>query len=304
LYARRKDTALIKNNHRIERYHLHKDQPEKLQFAIYSLSDYLAKNVGHTNKAHVHSFYQIIWFVKGQGKHFVDFNDFKVSANTIFFISKNQIHYFDNNDKYEGVIIHFNEIFIVDNENDIDIFLKHNIFNDFESEPFFKISNNNIANFRSLISQLQKEIEAPDNFAHKDYLKHLLKLFLISIQRLGKRNNCKSISLKNRSHVMFLKFTQLLETNFKQMHTVSEYANLLNTSSKTLTNHTKETAHKPPLEIINERITLEAKRLLAHSNLNINEIGFQLGYEDSSYFVKFFKKQTKKTPGDFRKAIS
>jgi AraC-like DNA-binding protein len=252
----------------------------------------------------MHSFYQIIWFTKGHGKHFVDFNDFKVSANTIFFISKNQIHHFDNNRKYEGVIIHFNETFLIDNENDIDIFLKHNIFNDFESEPFFKISNNNITNLGSLISQLQKEIGTPDNFAHKDYLKHLLKLFLISIQRLGKRNNWKTLSVKNQSHVTFLKFRQLLETNFKRVHTVSEYANFLNISSKTLTNHTKEIAHKTPLEIINERITLEAKRLLAHSSLNINEIGFQLGYEDPSYFVKFFKKQTKRPPGDFRKTVS
>lgn len=289
---------------KIEQYHLHKDQPEKLQFEIYSLHDYLTKNTGHTEKPHIHSFYQIIWFTKGRGKHFVDFNEYEVSENKMFFISKNQIHYFDNNINYEGVIIHFNESFLIDSENDIDLFLKYNIFNDFESEPVFTIQKHTIENFSNLISQLKNEIATSNNFAHKDFLKHLLKLFLISIQRIGKRSNCKNLSVKNQSHLTFIKFRQLLETNFRQVHTVSEYANLLSTSSKTLTNHTKEIAHKTPLEIINERIVLEAKRLLSHSSFNINEIGFQLGYDDPSYFIKFFKRQTKKSPGDFRKTIS
>ena len=161
-----------------------------------------------------------------------------------------------------------------------------------------------IENFTLLVSNLKNEILTPDNFAHKDFLKHLLKLFLISIQRLGKRNNYKNSSFNNQNNITLLKFKQALEINFKNVHSVKEYASILNISSKTLTNHTTEIALKTPLELINDRIILEAKRLLSHSSLNINEIGFQLGYEDPSYFVKFFKRQTKKSPSDFRKAIS
>jgi mannose-6-phosphate isomerase-like protein (cupin superfamily) len=126
---------VTKNKKKIEEYHLHKDQPEKLQFDIFSLNEYLKESIGLVNKPHIHSFYQIIWFTKGDGKHLVDFNEFEVSENKIFFISKNQIHCFDSNLDYEGVLIHFNESFLLDNENDIDIFLKYNIFNDFECEP-------------------------------------------------------------------------------------------------------------------------------------------------------------------------
>lgn len=295
---------LTKSKPKIEQYHLHKDQPEKLQFEIYSLNEYLTKNKGHTEKPHIHSFYQIIWFTQGKGIHFVDFNGFEASPNKMFFISKNQIHYFDNNTRYEGVIIHFNESFLVDNENDMDIFLKYTLFNDFESEPVFTIPPAAIENFTLLLSYLKNEIASPNNFAHKDFLKHLLKLFLISIQRLGKRNNYKSPAFNAQNHLTLLKFKQALETNFKKIHTVKEYAHILNISSKTLTNRTTEIAIKTPLELINERIILEAKRLLSHSSLNINEIGFQLGYDDPSYFVKFFKKQTKRSPSDFRKAIS
>lgn len=295
---------MTKSKTKIERYHLHKDQPEKLQFDIYPLFDYLTKNSIHASKPHIHSFYQIIWFAKGQGKHFVDFNAFEVTPNSFFLISKDQIHFFDDNKNYEGIIIHFNEEFLIDSENDIDVFLKYSIFNDFESEPFFRTSKETGKIFRDLIFQLQQEIAVPETFAHKEYLKHLLKLFLISIQRIGKRNTFKNLSVNNNSHITFLRFRKLVDVNFKKVQTVGEYAALLNISSKTLTNHSKESADKTPLEIIHERIILEAKRLISHSSLNINEIGFHLGFEDPSYFVKYFKKQTGKSPSDFRKAIS
>lgn len=296
--------TLTKNQTEIEQYHLHRDQPEKLQFAIYSLFDYLAINRVPASKPHIHSFYQIIWFAKGQGKHFVDFNEFEVTPNSFFFISKDQVHFFDNTKNYEGIIIHFNEEFLVDGENDIDVLIKYGIFNDSESEPFFKTSEDTVQQFHNLITQLQEEMAAPDSFARKDYLRHLLKLFLISIQRTGKRNSFKHLSVSNHGHITFLRFRKLVDANFRNTKTVEEYAALLNVSSKTLTNHSKESVGKTPLEIINERITLEAKRLISRSSLNINEIGFQLGFEDPSYFVKRFKKQTGRSPGDFRKSIS
>jgi len=291
------------NKTKIQQYHLHKDHPEELQFEIYCLNDYLAQSDGHAEKPHAHSFYQIIWFAKGRGKHIVDFNEYDVSENSIFFIPKGQIHYFDNN-CYEGYVIHFNEEFLTDEENEVSIFLKHNIFNSFENEPFFRIAHNNMNEFQNLLSQMQNEMWTPQQFAHKDYLKHLLNLFLIMVQRLGERNNCKNLSINNPHHRIYIRFRQLLESNYRNIHTVSEYAHLLNLSTKTLTNYTKSISFQTPLEIINERLTLEAKRLLSHSDLNINEIGFKLGFEDPSYFVKFFKRHTKMSPGDFRSLIS
>lgn len=294
----------IKTKNTINEYHLNKHQPEKPQFTIYNLNEYIKKHQQHTTLPHIHSYYQILWFTKGTGKHFVDFNGYKVAENSLFFIAKGQVHCFDKNARYEGTIIHFNENFLIDNEHDIDLFLKYNIFNDPESEPVFTIQKNEIENCSNLVAQIKNEIATPTNFAHNEFLKLLLKLFLISIQRIGKRNKCKNLSIKNQSHLSFIKFRQLLEVNFRRVHSVNEYAGLLHISSKTLSNLTKEIAYKTPLEIINDRIILEAKRLLLNSANTINEIGFQLGYEDPSYFVKFFKRQTKKSPGDFRKSVS
>jgi len=291
------------NKIKIEKYHLHKDEPDKLQFEIYPLKKYLIDSEQHALKPHIHSFYQIIWFMSGEGKHYVDFNEYAVKNNTLFFISKGQVHHFDEKE-YEGCIIHFNESFITDNENYINIFLKQNIFNSFEKEPLFQIKQSGIQELQNVVNQMQTEMWTPNQFAHSEYLKVLLHLFLIVIQRFGIRKDCNGLSVNNPSHILFVKFRNLLEENYHKIHTVSEYAGLLNVSNKTLTNCTNEISHQTPLQIINERLSLEAKRLLAYSDKNVNEIGFDLGFEDPSYFVKFFKRYTKMLPGDFRKAIS
>jgi len=287
---------------KIQKYHLHKDEPDKLQFEIYPLKNYLIRNARHTQEPHIHGFYQIVWFMSGKGKHYVDFNEYEVGNNSLFFISKGQIHHFDKNE-YEGCIIHFNESFITDNENYINIFLKHNIFDSFEKEPLFRIKQTDSRELQSIVDQMQTEMWTPNQFAHSEYLRVLLHLFLIVIQRFGIRKDCNGLSMNNPSHTLFVKFRKLLEENYDKIHTVGEYADLLNVSRKTLTNSTSVVSHQTPLQIINERLSLEAKRLLAYSDKNVNEIGFKLGFEDPSYFVKFFKRPTKMLPGDFRKAV-
>lgn len=292
-------TKLNPDKVKIQQYHLHKGEPDKLQFEIHCLKDYLENSVGHI-KPHIHSFYQIIWFMSGKGKHYVDFNEYDVKENTLFFVSKGQVHHFDDN-IYEGCIIHFNESFIADNENYVNIFLNHNIFHSFEKEPLFEIEEIDTKELHGIVNQMHSEMWTPCQFAHAEYLKLLLHLFLIVIQRFGVRRDCNNLSMNNLVHTHFVKFRKLLEENYSKIHTVREYADLLNISSKSLTNCTNEISRQTPLEIINNRIILEARRLLAFSDKNVNEIGFDLGFEDPSYFVKFFKRQMKVLPRYYRK---
>ncbi len=287
----------------IQKYHLHKDEPEKLQFEVYRLKEFLKENALHTQKPHAHSYYQIIWFKEGIGKHRVDFKTYKVEDNSLFFISKGQIHHFDENYS-DGFIIHFNASFIDYSENFTEVFMKHNIFHSFEKEPLFKLKEKDQDALLNIVLQMQTEVNNPNQFAHREYVKVLLHLFLILIQRLGVRDRSSDLSLNNPSHILLVRFQKLLEERFYEIHTVCGYADLLNVSTKTLTNCIRRNLQQTPLEIINERITLEAKRLLSYSDKNVNEIAYQLGFTDASNFVKFFKRMTKISPRDFRKAVS
>lgn len=103
--------------------------------------------------------------MSGKGNHHVDFNTYEVEDNTIFFVSKGQIHCFDNKE-YEGCIIHFNESFIADDRNYIHIFLKHNIFHSFEKEPLFHIKQEDCKELLNIVTQMQDEMWTPNQFAH------------------------------------------------------------------------------------------------------------------------------------------
>lgn len=292
---------------KISEYHLHKDFPEKRQFEVFSLKEYLKKNNPHTIKPHIHSFYQVLWFHKGQGTHFVDFKEYAVNPDTLFFIGKNQVHYFDDNLAYEGIMIHFNERFLIQNENDINFFLKYSLFNDPHQQPFCRISEQAEKDLRVLMLQINNELDKSNEFGQLELLRSYLNAFLITTQRekgnisLNKENK---LFAADEKHLQLLRFIDLVESNYQKSLTISAYAALLNISSKTLTDLTNKIIFKTPSLIIQERIIIEAQRLLTHSNLNVNQIGYKLGFEDPSYFVKYFKKHAKLSPSEFRKSLS
>jgi len=91
-----------------------------------------------------------------------------------------------------------------------------------------------------------------------------------------------------------------------QVHAVrpqtESYANLLFKSPKTLSNLFPKFTDKTPLMVINERIVLEAKRLLLYSTKSNDEIAMELGYSDGSHFSKFFKKHEGQSPSAFKKS--
>lgn len=85
----------IKVSKESSEYHLENTEEGGVQFSVHDLNEYQKKNVQHNSQPHIHSFYQVIWFKKGIGKHFVDFKSYDIQDNVIVFIAKNQVHYFD-----------------------------------------------------------------------------------------------------------------------------------------------------------------------------------------------------------------
>lgn len=271
-----------------------------IQLEMIKLEQFFIESGSHPYEPHIHSFYQIIWFKRGNGKHYVDFKEYPINDNTLFFISPGQIHYFEDNQNFEGVIIHFNESFLSNEGSSENVFLKYNVFNAFDTVPYYHVKMQDAKKLDFFIQEMENEIGNDSLFAHKDLLKYFVKMFLIYIQRTGERGTGIPLCINNSSNRTFVRFRQMLEHHYNTMHTVKEYANHLNVSTKTLTNCVYESSHKTPLSLINDRIVLEAKRQLLHSSLKVKEIAFQLGFDDPSYFVKFFKRNTGYLPAEFR----
>jgi AraC-like DNA-binding protein len=154
------------------------------------------------------------------------------------------------------------------------------------------------------IVQMRKDcrIEAPPEQLHA-LLRHQLYALLLRLAILhGRRQahgSTTSVGLQR-----FRDFRRLVEKKFCKWHRVSEYAELLGCSEKTLTRASVEVAGVKAKAFITLRINLEAKRLLAHSALPITLISERLGFQDPTNFVKFFKREVACTPGEFRRRPS
>jgi AraC-like DNA-binding protein len=75
---------------------------------------------------------------------------------------------------------------------------------------------------------------------------------------------------------------------------------MMSVSEKKLNKATNQVLGKSPKEIIDERVVLEAKRLLVHTSKSIKEVGFELGFDEPTNFIKYFKKHVGRTPIEFK----
>ncbi len=282
-------------------YNISCDVLDSESLRIEHLPDMFDHDTIDSSLPHVHTFYEIIWFTEAGGVYTVDFHDYKVEANSIFVLSPGQVHCFDGKTRHKGVVLKFRTDFLDDQSTDKDTFIKYDVFNAFYSYPYYLVGNGEVARELAEITRKIDEEQADvSGFGHLELLRSLVKIFLINVYRYGTRQGIPQFDTMKPSHRLFVAFRNILEQKFPSLHFVQDYADHLNVSVKTLSNSVKECAGKAPLTFINDRISLEAMRLLRFTDLRIKEIAYRLGYDDPSYFVKFFKRQTGFQPSEFR----
>lgn len=270
------------------RYDMVCDNPSGVGMELYRMPEFFQQLKGmETDTMHLHGFYEVIWFQKGSGTHYVDFNQYAIAPGTIIFISPGQIHSFDTKHDQEGYVLK----------------ICAELFDDFVSLSCVTVQDKDSAALEMLVAAMQEELKKEDSLGHREALHALVKLFVIMVRRSYAEINPSAPNPHKVSYKAFLNFRKLIEENYCRLHTVKDYASLLNVSSKTLTLYVNECSKYSPLELINNRIILEAKRLLRYSVLSVKEIAFRLGFEDPSYFAKFFKRLVKQSPADYRESF-
>ena len=111
----------------LKRYHLHKGNYAQLHFELQDAATYIQRHAAHCFKPHRHSFYQLIWFEEA-GSHFVDYEVNEHPANSLFFIHKDQVHYFCPDSVNKGKLFHFNDFFLDRFARDNEHKLNYNLY--------------------------------------------------------------------------------------------------------------------------------------------------------------------------------
>ncbi len=238
-----------------------------------------------------------LWFIDAPSNKFnIDSVEYTFEKNEIVFLT--EFHKVELDSIKEVRFIRFNRPFYCILDHDNEVGCKGVLFFGASQLPIIQIPENELDKFETLWKMFSIEMQSNDNL-QIDMLQMMLKRFLILSTRLYK--SIQNYPDENTTSDLIREFNFLVEKHFKTKHTVAEYANLLFKSPKTISNTFLKLGSKSPLQYIQERRLLEARRLLHYSNMQIKEIAYEIGFEDIQTFSRFFKKYDGNSPTEFKK---
>lgn len=247
--------------------------------------------------------FNIIWIKDGMSRYHIDFSTYDIDTESIFFLTPGQVFKVESEAIKLGYRLAFSQDFYCVETQGKETACNGVLFNNIYEVPFINPNQSEKSELEAIILKMFDEFKHP-GVAHKEMLNTYLKLFLIVATRIKLRQQEIKRSGKDVPDPnLVYEFSQLVEKNFRKYHSVSEYANLLNISPKTLSKQLNKLKGKSPSDFIKERLILEAKRDLNYSNLSVKEIAYQLGFDDPAYFIRFFKKSTNYSPNHYKEQL-
>jgi len=251
---------------------------------------------GHIHNEPVENQLSMLWFKGNDNKMEIDSKEYIFNKNEILFLTpfnKIKVH-----KTCDHRYMRFNKPFYCILDHDSEVGCRGILFYGTNSIPTLQPSEQDLAILETVWKMLVIEMKSNDNL-QQEMLQMMLKRILILCTRIYKSQ--ANFSAIETSQVDIIRdFNFLVEQHFKEKHTVTEYATLLNKSPKTLSNLFKKLNSKTPLQMIQERIMLEARRLLRYSDKPISEVGYDVGFSDIQSFSRFFKKHQGVSPTEFR----
>ncbi|HZY82470.1 MAG TPA: AraC family transcriptional regulator [Cyclobacteriaceae bacterium] len=255
-------------------------------FYIEKLDAHL-RNHSFVNTPHKHDHYLILYVTKGGGTHTIDFRTYAVKPGSFFMMTPGQVHSWKLDEGTDGYVIFFENYFYGLNVGDWSL-TAFPFFHSLNADPHVENVND------KMIDSVVKEM-----FIEKDA--RLLWTYLdLLLQKLSRYYNASALPGPNQVTFRIRKLEQLIDKNFVKLKKPADYANLMNMSTAYLNNICKKQVGKTLSDLINERIVLEAKRLFAYTDLSVGQVGDRLKFSETSYFIRFFKKNVGMTPERFK----
>lgn len=250
-------------------------------------------------KPHRINFYNLLYITQGSGVHFIDFNTYSIQSGSVVFINKNQVHAFDLINQPQGKLIIFTDEFIdrISASMKTPMFAPNHLLT--TNSSTFSLSAKVKETCDALLLEIAKEhdLEEPS-------LNFLNLLFSAVLTKLNSaRPNMPENYLSESRKIIFNKFMLLLEKNYTTLRDAKAYAELLSLTYKSLNEICKLSSTQTTKQLIDAHTILEAKRKLCIDDIRIQQLADELGFDEVTNFVKYFKKHTLLTPTQFKKSL-
>lgn len=274
-----------------------------MPFVIKTMEEIDEEAGGIADNPHRHNYYTIIWSITATGKHIIDFNEYNIESYSIFFVSPDQVHQIITDPKPTGYVILFTPEFLEKNSIRNDFIANLKLFKKSDETPPLQPSGHMIKTLKPFAEQMLDAFHNKGDM-YMESIGAYLKLFLIECN-----NQCSLFPGTNTQTIEVGKtivknFKTIVEQNYNRSHQVKFYADSLNVTPNYLNEVIKSSINVSAKDFIQNRLILEAKRMIIFTEKSGKEIGFDLGFEDPSHFSKFFKSNTGQSLQDFKQSIS
>ena len=237
----------------------------------------------------------VLWFESGLNELIIDGEERVFKKNQIVFFT--EFHRVKVKRIEKIRYLKYNQPFYCVQDKDIEVACKGMLFFGASTLPVVTIPNDLLDTFETIWKLFNIEIQTADHLQF-NMLQMMLKRYLILCTRMYKKQE-NYPELKVESDIV-REFNFLVENHFKTRHSLSDYAALMNKSKKTISNIFSKIGSKTPLQYIQDRKMLEARRLLQYSDLQVQEIAYEIGYHDIQTFSRFFKNNEGISPSKFK----
>ncbi|MEF3078384.1 helix-turn-helix domain-containing protein [Winogradskyella poriferorum] len=263
-------------------------------------------NIGNSDdltpfkKAQQINLYTFIWANSQPVELVIDSVPITLPANHILALTPIQyIQYISGRDV---ILYQFNREFYCIKDHDQEVSCAGMLFFGNTNIPIISLDEKEQQKYKTLHEIFIDELETKDNI-QAEMLRMLMGRFIIKSTRLLKAKEGIIETPKSSKVDLLRAFNVLVEQHFKEEHSVSFYAEKLFKSPKTLSNNFAK-LNRSPLQIIHQRIVLEAKRLLTYTDKSAKEIAYDIGFDDASHLSRLFKKYTSQSPSEFKKTLT
>lgn len=279
-----------------------KQSEEEVPFAYRTMEEIHLRTGGKPDVPHRHNYYTILWSKNACGTHYIDYREYPIEPNLVFFVTPGQVHQVITFNNPIGSVIMFTCDFLSRYDISKEFITNLGLFSEYSGTPPIKIdkqSHQVLLNYTDNIATIVKD--KPD-FMY-DQLAAYLKLFLIECNKFAVQSKSEDEQTLQAGRLIMKNFKNILETKFSQWHKVLDYAKDLNVSADYLNNVIKASVGKTAKEMIQDRLVLEAKRLGLHTDLTSKEIAYRLGFDEPSHFSRFFKTAEKQSFTAFKENL-
>ena len=241
----------------------------------------------HIDKPHKHNSYLVVLFTRGTGVHEVDFNSYKVKPGSVFLLNPGQTHHWELSKDIDGYIFLHTQNFYNQpySHNTIDSFP---FFYSTQNSPCIYLKKKDGLEIKKIFADILNEYNSEYLLKYRKICS-LADILYIELSRLYLKGNYPKVARSSNYSMKLKKLEQLINANFTQLKSPAEYASRMNISTKHLNRITQTLLGKSTSDLITDRVLLEAKRMLIHSQNTVSEIAELLGYSDYSYFSRLFK---------------